>query len=88
MSFPQVHTIVCVSMAHLPYEVAYKMECREYLGGFRYEVSSQGYRVYTESETAPVEIAPIIEAARDFGALYIEFTSEGPVLDGFRTWDW
>jgi hypothetical protein len=97
MKMPETFTTVVVSTAHIPEEIARKMdEGREINGGsgcyFVYDNIEYGYRIHVGGTSwwaaAPISLHPILKAANEAGHRWIEFDCDGDVLDGFETWEW
>ncbi|RLA60654.1 MAG: hypothetical protein DRQ89_12580 [Epsilonproteobacteria bacterium] len=82
-----------VSTAHLPEELAAKMEREEFVK-FNYAKISYGFLIWIPTGDLddylhewPEEIRPLMVEAHKQGCKFVDFDQGGTVYD-FRTWEW
>ena len=92
MKWNESHKTVVVSTAHLPYELAEKMDnCAAWAElAMVWEKTNYGYRIWTmgDEATVPKQIRPIIIRARKDGYRWVEFDMDAAEQEEFTTWEW
>jgi hypothetical protein len=92
----EIHSMICLSTAHISDDTRQMLvnyERNEFLPVF-YEKSDYGWFIHVSTDHLervadyPQDIQAILAYARARGCGWVMLDSDGPVVDGLKTWEW